>query len=88
MTDATLNPYTPPTDLGFQPALGQAACYRDGKFLVVREGSILPERCVITNQVVDSKGWRKSYRVLWNPRWILWLLIFGPIIYAIIIACT
>jgi hypothetical protein len=91
MSDITLNPYSPPSELSPPPlhATGsEGGCFRDGKFLVIREGSILPNRCIITNQLVDSNGWRKPFRVLWNPRWILWLLIGGPIIYAITIACT
>lgn len=91
MSDTTLNPYSPPLDLSPPPlhaAGSEGGCFRDGKFLVIREGSVLPNRCIITNQVVDSNGWRKPFRVLWNPRWILWLLIGGPIIYAITIACT
>jgi hypothetical protein len=91
MTDTTLNPYHPPSEINPPPlnaAGSESACFRDGKFLVIREGSVLPNRCIVSNQVVDSKGWRKPFRVVWNPRWILWLLILGPIIYAITIACT
>ena len=91
MSDTTLNPYSPPSELSPPPhhaAGSEGGCFRDGKFLVIREGSILPNRCIITNLVADSNGWRKPFRVLWNPRWILWLLIGGPIIYAITIACT
>lgn len=91
MSDATLHPYHPPSELNPPPfpATGsEQTCFRDGKFLVIREGSILPNRCIVSNQVVDSKGWRKPFRILWNPRWILWTMIGGPIIFACTIACT
>jgi hypothetical protein len=91
MTDTTLNPYHPPSEINPPPlnaAGSESTCFRDGKFLVIREGSVLPNRCIVSNQVVDSKGWRKPFRILWSPRWILWTMIGGPIIYACTIACT
>jgi len=59
--------------------------YRDGDFLVIRDGAVLPARCVHTNQDIGPEDWTKRVRMTWTPPWVF-LFILVHILILIIVA--
>lgn len=93
MSSTDLNPYTPPAEIPSPPNLSTASpgffYFRDGKFLVVRDGAELPEVCLRTNEATSGHGWRKKMPIVWTPPWVISLFIVGsPILYAIVALAT
>ncbi len=79
------NPYAPPAswDLdGDQLGKGSDDAWRDGKLLMVRKGSVLPDRCLKCN--ATAGGYQFKRDLSWhNPLWSL-LLIASPILYVLV----
>jgi hypothetical protein len=63
------NPYAPPATSGVAPACPAHGFRRDGEFIVVRTGAILPKRCIQTNHVIDQHDWTKERKLQWSPKW-------------------
>ncbi|MCW1887203.1 hypothetical protein OKA04_20865 [Luteolibacter flavescens] len=65
------NPYAPPFEDGSltPPVAGDALYFRDGEFLVVRNGAELPPVCVRTNAPETGTSWRGKVAMRWAPRW-------------------
>lgn len=79
------NPYAPPADLQTLPAVDDGVrFFRDGRFLVVRDGAVLPEVCVITNEPTDSRNWRRRVKIAWTPPWVYALIIVNLIVLVIV----
>jgi len=83
------NPYATPASLQnseTQPlGLSQddGSYYRDGKFLIVKDGASLPSSCVITNEPVLQGGRRKPVSIAWTPPWICVIVVLG-LLFALI----
>lgn len=75
---ATENPYQTPAAVGPPPiraALGD--CFREDKFLIVRERSEVPGFCVKNGEEVAAGGWRKNKAIAWTPPWVYLGLLGG-----------
>ena len=62
------NPYAPPAT---SDALFPRPRWfrREGKFVVVRTGAVLPARCVKTNEAVERYNEVKPRQLMWVPSW-------------------
>ncbi|WP_193213387.1 hypothetical protein [Luteolibacter marinus] len=70
------NPYAPPSAAGSLPSLtAGVSAFRDGKFLMVSDGALLPECCLVTNRSTGQEDWRKQVKISWYPTWILITII-------------
>ena len=75
------NPYQAPVDLAGALAYDAARkFYREGDFLVVRDGAELPNRCIHTNEEVPPSGWRKKKQIAWTPQWVIVMILFSPLV--------
>jgi hypothetical protein len=62
------NPYAPPAAM--DPSWPDPRWFRrDGKFVVVRTGAILPGRCIRTNQVLGESDGLIERQLVWTPKW-------------------
>jgi len=79
------NPYATPVSLQTSEAQPQddGSYYRDGKFLIVKDGAVLPSSCLITNEPVLQGGRRKQVLIAWTPRWIFVIVVLG-LLFALI----
>jgi len=59
------NPYSPPETQDSLPWQNTDICV-DGEYLVLRDGAVLPQRCVLTNQPVKPVD-RRQRRFAWAP---------------------
>ncbi len=90
MSSNEVNPYSAPAAIrGATPPPipfnhSSPLYFRDGKFLVVRDGAELPDVCLRTHESVGGGGWRKKTPILWTPPWIIALILFSPPIGAIV----
>lgn len=82
--DPQFNPYRSP-DVAEVSGDAIPLYYRDGKFLYVRDGAELPERCIRTNEKVDEAGWRKRKRLTWIPPWALIPILSGFLPFLILL---
>ncbi len=83
MNNYETNPYAPPvTEVlpALLPTTQTGYFYRDGKFLVVSNHAGLPSRCVLTNQPVGERGWRKTVPIAWTPPWVYVTLLAGALV--------
>ncbi len=86
MSSNEVNPYSAPAAAAAGtpppiPFLSPAPFYfRDGKFLVIRDGAELPDVCLRTNEPVGGGGWRKKVSFVWNPPWVIALILITPLI--------
>lgn len=79
------NPYAAPADLQIHPAVDDGVrFFRDGRFLVVRDGAVLPEICVIHNEPAGSGTWRKQVKIAWTPPWVYALILVNLIVLVIV----
>jgi len=81
---AAPNPYAPPSaDLSRGPAReGEDALWRDGRILVMRRDSVLPDRCIKCNE--PALGYKLRRVLYWHrPAW-YWLILVSVLIYAIV----
>ncbi len=79
------NPYAAPADLA--GALAHDAArkfYREGAFLVVRDGAELPNRCIHTNDEVPASGWRKKKQIAWTPQWVFITILLSPLVLVLL----
>lgn len=60
--------------------------FRDGNFLVIRDGAELPHVCLRTNRNLSQDDWRKKVPVLWTPPWVYMLLIAGGPVLCVIVS--
>ncbi|MFK7911666.1 MAG: hypothetical protein AB8F34_13845 [Akkermansiaceae bacterium] len=89
MTLESQNPYsTPQAETILHPSaqVDPRNYYVDGKFLVVRHGAELPDRCIKTGvELPDAK--RKKKTIYWaHPAWAL-LILAGLLVYFIVYLC-
>ncbi len=78
------NPYAPPSaDLSRGPTReGEDTLWRDGRILVMRRDSVLPDRCIKCNE--PALGYKLRRVLYWHrPAW-YWLLLVSVLIYAIV----
>lgn len=76
------NPYQAPSTTQAPPVPDHAdpgLVLREGKFLLVRDGAELPDRCIITNQAVGTEGKRKRALITWSPPWVFIGILSGII---------
>lgn len=84
MSIPEINPYAAPTDLtAGTPPLATSTYFRDGKFLIVRDGTELPAVCPVTNQPVEQ-GWRQCVTFTWTPQWVVALILVNVLIMIIV----
>src|SRR6218665_2136774 len=85
MSSNEVNPYMAPaaTPGGTPPPIplqfSAPFYFRDGKFLVVRDGAELPDVCLRTHEPVGGGGWRKKAPFVWNPPWVIALILITPL---------
>lgn len=84
-----VNPYAAPIDLVAQPPIIETNEFvrRDGKFLLVWDGAVLPKRCVRTNQDLESPegGKMLKRKLTWTPQWV-WATMLIMWLIAVILA--
>lgn len=80
------NPYAPPT-VPFVPQPVAAMYRREGNLLVIRDGAVLPNRCILTNQPINERDWTKKRSLTWTPAWVWIFILFGLIIALILALC-
>ncbi|MCW1887202.1 hypothetical protein OKA04_20860 [Luteolibacter flavescens] len=82
------NPYAPPAETSPPPDLynpfNSAYYFRDGDFLVVRDGAELPPTCMRTNAPADAGSWRKRVTLAWTPPWVFFLLLINLIVLIVV----
>ncbi|RYD70170.1 MAG: hypothetical protein EOP84_27150 [Verrucomicrobiaceae bacterium] len=94
MSTSDFNPYTSPSSSVAPPsgtlaaAQPQLSFFRDGKFLVVRDGAELPLVCIRTNEPVKDGSWRKKVKITWNPTWVFFLILVNVIVLFIVALVT
>ncbi|MBX3741380.1 MAG: hypothetical protein KF712_10345 [Akkermansiaceae bacterium] len=90
MSSNEMNPYAAPSatppPLPFH--LSSPLYFRDGKFLVVRDGAELPDVCLRTNEPVGGSGWRKRVPITWTPPWVIILILLTHLIGIIVMFLT
>lgn len=75
---ATENPYQTPAAMAPPPVPVSAGdCFREDKFLIVRERSEVPMFCVKNGEEVAAEGWRKKKQIAWTPPWVFAGLLGG-----------
>jgi len=90
------NPYAPPAENSLPPSLpGSSATlssdvlfFRDGDFLVVRDGAELPAVCVRTNQRAGEGSWRKKVTIAWSSPWVFALILINILVVIIVMLVT
>ena len=79
------NPYATPASVQTSKTHppDDGSYYRDGKFLIVKDGAILPSSCLITKQPVLQGGRRKQVSIAWTPPWIFVIVVL-ELLFALI----
>lgn len=82
------NPYIPSTAALESPSVPRAhhAIHRDGDLLVIRDGAVLPARCLKTNRPIGASDYTATKKVYWTPGWVWALLLLSPLIALIVAA--
>ncbi len=75
----TFNPYDAP--LPIQETGGDSDCWREGKVLVMRQGTHIPLRCIKCNKKVPFRG--KERTVYWHHPGLYLLILLQFLIYLI-----
>lgn len=70
------NPYRAPVSTA-SPYQTGGVYYRKDEFLLIRDGAVLPARCIKTNQPVGPKDWTKRVQLNWTPPWVYFFLLAG-----------
>jgi hypothetical protein len=79
------NPYAAPADVQTIVDVDNGVkFFRDGRFLIVRDGAELPETCVVTNEPAESGSWRKRVKIAWTPPWVYVLILVNVIVLLIV----
>lgn len=63
------NPYAPPATSEVAQVCPAHGFRRDGEFIVVRTGAVLPKRCIQTNEPIGQGDWSKEDKLHGSPRW-------------------
>jgi hypothetical protein len=63
------DPYAPPATSEVALVCPAHGFRREGEFIVVRSGAVLPKRCVETNEPIGQGDWSKEKKLQWFPRW-------------------
>jgi hypothetical protein len=63
------DPYAPPATSEITPACPAHGFRRDGEFVVVRTGAVLPQRCIQTNEPIGQGDWSKEKKLHGSPKW-------------------
>lgn len=72
--------------MGPPPGSGAQCYHRDGDTLVVDNGGVLPNVCILTGQPATERVHKK---LQWVPPWIAILLVFcSPIVYLLVMLAT
>ncbi|WP_052573647.1 hypothetical protein [Haloferula sp. BvORR071] len=79
------NPYQAPLAMDLPPAPVGGSFYREGDMLVIRDGAVLPLRCVHTNRPIGPDDWTKRTKFTWTPPWV-WALILIHLLVAVIVS--
>jgi len=58
--------------------------FREGRLLVVRDGAILPEVCIVTNQPTTAGDWRKRVLLTWTPSWVIITILVNVLVLLIL----
>ena len=85
MGDETENPYAPPKADVFiaDPWLDYVEiAWRDGKFLVVRKGAELPDRCLKCN--APAEGYRFSRSLSWTKSAWMFLILVNVVVFLLV----
>lgn len=90
MTTSDPNPYATPqaSSPPVSSSNNHSAFFRDGKFLVVRDGAVLPERCLVTNKETSHADWRKRVTISWFPSWVFITILLNLIVMAVAMLIT
>jgi hypothetical protein len=78
-----VNPYAAPTaSLDRNADEDSPGVWREGKLLAMRQGALLPPRCVRCNCAVQKPA--KERTVYWHSPWIYLVILLNIIIYAVV----
>lgn len=81
------NPYSPPVappDPTYPKVHQSTGYFADGHLLVIRDGAILPSRCIKTNQPIGPADWTKTKKLTWTPQWVWLLILVSPVVLIIV----
>jgi hypothetical protein len=83
------NPYAPPVQAS-QPLSppGDVFFFREGDFLVVRDGAVLPTVCLRTNEPAGEGSWRMKVGIAWTPPWVFLLILLNILVLLIVALVT
>lgn len=88
-----LNPYSAPEVIDAPPGpdwsrLVAGGFFRDGRFLVIRDGAELPMACVKSGESAPAGSWRKRRLMSWSPPWVFIGLLGGllPLLILMVVA--
>ena len=70
------------------PIVATDSYYRDGEFLVIRDGAVLPARCIHTNLEIGPDDWTKRERLTWTPPWVFLLILINLIVLVVVALCV
>ena len=85
----TSNPYAPPVEASAPPAIPSDVFYfRDGDYLVIRDGAELPNVCLRTNEPAGEGSWRKKRTMTWNPPWVFILILVNILVLILVALLT
>jgi len=89
MSSFDANPYTTPAFTSPPPII-PGTIFREGKFLIVRNGTVLPDFCPVNAEPVAPapNGYRKPRPIAWAPPWVFLGLLMGllPLIIFMLVA--
>jgi hypothetical protein len=80
-----INPYAPPKSLELEETrLGEHvnAAWRDRKYLKVRKGAVLPDRCLKCNEPAEGYQFKRS--LSWASPYYAVLILCGVLIYILV----
>jgi len=82
------NPYAPSvtTLASSPPPLRPGGYHREGDLLLIRDGTVLPARCIKTNQPITARDWTRAAKIHWTPPWVWVLLLLSPLVALIVAA--
>jgi hypothetical protein len=82
LSNAELNPYQSPQAVLAPEIVPGADVWQDGNLLVLRRGSVLPDRCIKCN--APAEGYRLRRNLSWHNPALFLTILAGLLIYVII----
>ncbi|MBN8458646.1 MAG: hypothetical protein J0M04_12490 [Verrucomicrobia bacterium] len=80
-----INPYASPASSQITPEVTHwTTIYRAGRLLMVRDGAVLPDVCVVSNQPTGPGDWRKRVRLSWISPWLYLALLANLLVFLIL----